>query len=63
MEPIVLLTYLAVSHYSCYVVTNIYDYIIFQRNFRSLENELMNIRYELERINNDECHNNEYHDE
>ena len=63
MEPIVLLTYIVVSHYSCYFFTNIYDYIVIQRNFRSLENELMNIRYELERINNDECYNNNCHDE
>jgi hypothetical protein len=60
MEPILLLTYLAVSHYSCYIVTNIYDYIIIQRNFRSLENELTFIRNELERINTNDCQKNEY---
>jgi len=27
MEPVTALTYIVISHYACYVVTNFYDYL------------------------------------
>ena len=50
MEPITILTYIAVSHYSCYIITNIYDYISFQRSFNSLHNEINDLRCEIENL-------------
>jgi hypothetical protein len=50
MEPITLLTYIAVSHYSYYVVANFFDYIRFSSNFQSLHTEIDNIRIEIESL-------------
>ena len=51
MDPIVFLTYLAVSHYSFSVVTNIYDYIKFQSNFQLLHTEIKQLKCEIENLN------------
>ena len=50
MEPIIFLTYLAISHYSFSVVSNIYDYIKFQNNFNCILNELAELKCQIERL-------------
>ena len=52
MEPVTALTYIVVSHYACYIVTNFYDYIKFQSNFRSVESEITSLRYQVESLEN-----------
>ena len=52
MEPVTVLTYIVVSHYACYIVTNFYDYIKFQSNFRSIQNEITSLRYKVESLGN-----------
>lgn len=52
MEPVTVLTYIVVSHYACYIVTNFYDYLKFQSNFRTVENEISSVRYQVESLEN-----------
>ncbi len=50
MEPITIITYIVVSHYGCYIITNFYDYLKFQSNFRTLEHEVSSLRYQVESL-------------
>jgi hypothetical protein len=50
MEPITALTYIVISHYACYVVTNFYDYLKFQSNFRSIQNEISSLKSQVESL-------------
>jgi hypothetical protein len=50
MEPITILTYIVVSHYGCYIITNFYDYMKFQSNFQSVQNEVSSLRYQVESL-------------
>ena len=52
MEPVTTLTYIVISHYACYIVTNFYDYLKFQSNFRSVENEISSVKYQVESLEN-----------
>jgi len=52
MEPVTALTYIVISHYACYIVTNFYDYLKFQSNFRTLENEISSVKYQVESLHN-----------
>ena len=53
MEPVTILTYIVISHYACYIVTNFFDYIKFQSNFRSVQSEITSLRYQVESLQND----------
>jgi cell division protein FtsL len=50
MEPVTILTYIVVSHYGCYIITNFYDYLKFQSNFRSVQNEISSLKYQVESL-------------
>jgi hypothetical protein len=50
MEPITILTYIVISHYSYSVVNNFYDYCKFMYNFHVIRNEISYINEKLERI-------------
>jgi hypothetical protein len=50
MEPITVLTYIVISHYGCYIITNFYDYIKFQSNFRSIENKITMLENKINRL-------------
>ena len=50
MEPITIITYIVVSHYGCYIITNFYDYMKFQSNFQSVQNEVSSLRYQVESL-------------
>lgn len=50
MEPITILTYIAISHYSCYIVSNFYDYCKFSYNFHLIRNELSYISEKIDRV-------------
>jgi hypothetical protein len=50
MEPITLLTIIATSHYSYFVVTNFFDYMRFSSNFQSLHTEINDLRIEIENL-------------
>jgi len=50
MEPITILTYIAISHYSCYVVSNFYDYCKFQYNFHLIRQELSYVNEKIDRV-------------
>jgi len=52
MEPVTALTYIVISHYACYIVTNFYDYLKFQSNFRSVENEISSVKSQVESLEN-----------
>ena len=52
MEPITILTYIAISHYTCYIVTNFSDYLKFQSNFRSVQSEISSLKYQVESLEN-----------
>ena len=50
MEPITALTYIVISHYACYIVTNFYDYLKFQSNFRSIQSDITDLKYQVESL-------------
>jgi len=50
MEPVTALTYIVLSHYTCYIVTNFYDYLKFQSNFRSVQSEISSLSYQVESL-------------
>ena len=52
MEPITALTYIVISHYGCYIVTNFYDYLKFQSNFRSVQSDIADLKYQVESLEN-----------
>ena len=52
MEPITILTNIAISHYTYYIVTNFYDYLKFQSNFRSVQSEISSLKYQVESLEN-----------
>ena len=52
MEPVTALMYIVISHYACYIVTNFYDYLKFQSNFRSVENEISCVKSQVESLEN-----------
>ena len=53
MEPITVLLYITVSHYTCYIFTNFSDYLKFQSNFRNIQQEINNLQYQMENVKND----------
>lgn len=50
MEPITILTYIAISHYTYYIVTNFSDYLKFQSNFRSVQSEISDVKSQAESL-------------
>ena len=50
MEPITALTYIVISHYACYIVTNFYDYLKFQSNFRSVQSDITDLKSQVESL-------------
>ena len=50
MDPITILTYLVISHYASSIAANIYDYVIFQHNFRMVLDELMHLQNQITRL-------------
>jgi|LakMenEpi03Aug12_release.lakeMendotaPanAssembly.Ray.scaffolds.fasta_scaffold1920192_2 hypothetical protein len=52
MEPITVLIYIAISHYSWAFISNIFDYAKLQSNHREIKKELYKIRYIIKIANN-----------
>jgi hypothetical protein len=50
MDPILVLTYLTLSHYVFSVVSNIYDYVIFRQNFEYVIDELKTLKCDIEKL-------------
>jgi hypothetical protein len=50
MDPILVLTYLTLSHYVFSIVSNIYDYIIFRENFESVLDEIRTLKNDIENL-------------
>ena len=52
MEPITILTNIVISHYGCYIITNFYDYLKFQSNFRSVQSDIADLKSQVESLEN-----------